>query len=233
MFRRDLRPDSWLFSFLVSITGLIFFSRVFQIILMFFCTLQHILSTRSVCPGVSLPLQPLPRTRLLKVSVSISTLCVFYKQYPVQRNKRCLVVQTKVEKLFLLPCFVPKMLFAKLVFAQLLLCAPLQLQTKQIILGLQIASASSEAGRSWEVGIKQEKLFVHNSFEQAFLRAIPRHGRARFSSVLSSAWFVSHGSVPSASPGPEQSHRHPSAQLQQSLGCPVPLCPLTQGLHRT
>lgn len=97
-----------------------------------------------------MPLQPFPRTRLLKVSVSISTLYVFYKQYPAQRNKRCLVVQTKIEKLFLLPCFVPKMLFAKLVFAQLLLCAPLQLQTKQIILGLQIASEVQKLGGAGE-----------------------------------------------------------------------------------
>lgn len=145
--------------------------------------LQHILSTRSVCPGVSLPLQPLPRTRLLKVSDFISTLYMFYKQYPAQRNKRCLVVQTKVKKIFLLLCFVPKMLFAELVFArlfvQLLLCAPLQLQTKQIILCLKIASSSAEAGMSF-LGIKQVKLFLHNCFEQAFLRAIPRQSRVSF-----------------------------------------------------
>lgn len=90
--------------------------------------------------------------------------------------------------------FVPKMLFAELVlarlFAQLLLCAPLQLQTKQIILCLQIASASAEARRSWEVGTKQGKLFLHNCFEQDFLRAIPGLSRVSFSFVLSLAWFV-------------------------------------------
>lgn len=86
------------------------------------------------------------------------------------------------------------MLFAELVFArlfaQLLLCAPLQIQTKQIILCLQIASASAEAGRSWEVGTKQEKLFLPNCFEQDFLWAIPRDGRVSFSFVLSLAWCV-------------------------------------------
>lgn len=98
------------------------------------------------------------------------------------------------------------MLFAELVFArlfaQLLLCAPLQIQTKHIILCLQIASASAEAGRSWEVGTKQEKLVLPNCFED-FLRVIPRDGKVSVSFVLSLAWCVcvSHGSVPSSSPG--------------------------------
>lgn len=85
------------------------------------------------------------------------------------------------------------MLFAELVFArlfaQLLFCAPLQIQTKQIILCLQIASASAEAGRSWEVGTKQEKLVLPNCFED-FLRVIPRDGKVSVSFVLSLAWCV-------------------------------------------
>lgn len=104
------------------------------------------------------------------------------------------MLQTKAKKLFLLFCSVPKTLFVELVFArlfaQLLLCAPLQLQTKKIILCLQLASASAEAGRSWEAGTEQEKLFLLNFFEQVFLRAIPRRSRMSFSLVLSPAWSV-------------------------------------------
>lgn len=88
--------------------------------------LQSILLNRSVvCLGVSLPLQPLPRIRLLKVSVFISTFACFYQHFCMflqavfstekQHIKRCSSAETEVDyKFFLIPAFVPEIIFAEL-----------------------------------------------------------------------------------------------------------------------
>lgn len=70
---------------------------------------QNVLSNRSsVCPGASLSLQPLPRIRLLKVSVFISASEHFTSniQHREATHKKVSSAETKIKKL-LIPWFVP------------------------------------------------------------------------------------------------------------------------------